>query len=127
MEAELDVRAIKRVGCQRCGELLTIRVKRPGTSVLVCPACKSLNLVHVDEYLSVRGVYPAEVVDVVAEPVWADLGRIRVANEDLAPLHLRPYLEKVKRILRGEPEAVDRDTLLAIQALLRLGVLVREG
>ncbi|MCS7104986.1 MAG: hypothetical protein NZ954_05415 [Thermofilaceae archaeon] len=107
-----------KLNCKQCSEESIVAINREGLHAFICPYCGQPHLLLIDPNLGVRDF--RQVSSVPARRPF-DIARIRVKDESLIPVTLKPFWEMLKRgILPPNLE----DGLAALQAL---GLLEIEG
>uniref|UniRef100_A0A7J3X6T6 Uncharacterized protein n=1 Tax=Thermofilum pendens TaxID=2269 RepID=A0A7J3X6T6_THEPE len=80
--------------CKKCGERTLITLESEGLHAFICPYCGQPHLLLVDPNLGVRDFRPVSTVP--ARKVF-DVAKVRIKDESLVPVHLKPYVEALKR------------------------------
>lgn len=90
----MNLRKELRMSCKRCGEVSLVSVHTEGLHAFVCPFCGQPHLLLVDANLGLRDF---RAVNSVPARKPFDIARLKVKDERLVPVSLKPFLEALKR------------------------------
>lgn len=108
--AELRTKSLK-LTCSKCGEDSIVSISSEGMHAFVCPYCGQTHLILADANLGVRDFRPVSSLP-ARKPF--EIAKVRVKDESLIPVTLKPFWEMVKRgVLPPNLE----EGLAALQAL----------
>lgn len=102
------------VTCKRCGDESEVTIQAQGLHAFICPYCGLLHLLLVDADLNVRDIRQIKMVP-TSRPF--DIARIRVKDETLIPVTLKPFWNMLKQGM--VPPNIEE----GLEALQSLGLL----
>ncbi|MEM1517285.1 MAG: hypothetical protein QXQ60_06185 [Thermofilum sp.] len=83
-----------KLTCTKCHEDSVVSISSEGMHAFVCPFCGQPHLILVDANLGIRDFRPVSSLP-VRKPF--EIAKVKVKDESLIPVTLKPFWEMVKR------------------------------